>query len=370
MKQIRQILFMLVLAGVFTISLTSAIIPESNTPATTEKKAGTEGQKKPEHFDAEGMIMGHVLDAYEWHLLTVHDKHISVPLPVILYSKDKGLNIFWSSRFHHGHESYKGFRIAEEGPHKGKIVEVTDDGREIRPLDLSLTKTAVALIFSILLMLWLFISIANSYKKRKGQAPHGLQNFMEPLILFVRDEVAKDSIGEKYEKYLPFLLTLFFFIFINNVLGLIPIIPGGANVNGNIAIPIVMMLFTFTIVIVSAKKYFWIDIFNPPGVPWWLKFPIPLIPLIEFSSLFIKHIVLVIRLFANILAGHIVALGFFALIFIFGEMSLLAGYGISVVSIAFTIFLTLLELLVGFIQAYVFTLLSALYIGLALEEGH
>ncbi len=370
MKQIKQILLLLVLAGVFTLSLTSAIEPKDDSSASAEEKSATESKKTPGHFDAEEMIMGHVLDSYEWHLLTVNGKHISVPLPVILYSKDKGLNIFMSSKFHHGHESYKGFRIAEEGKYTGKIVEVTDDGKEIRPLDLSLTKTAVALIFSVILMLWLFISVANSYKKRKGQAPHGLQNFMEPMIIFIRDEVAESSIGEKYEKYLPYLLTLFFFIFFNNVLGLIPIIPAGANVTGNIAIPIVMALFTFTIVVVSAKKYFWLDIFSPPGVPWWLKFPIPLIPVIEFSSLFIKHIVLVIRLFANIVAGHIVALGFFALIFIFGEMSLLAGYGISVITIAFTVFLTLLELLVAFIQAYVFTLLSALYIGMAIEEEH
>ena len=193
---------------------------------------------------------------------------------------------------------------------------------------------------------------------------------MEPLIIFVRDEIAKSSIGEKYERYVPYLLTLFFFIFFNNLLGLIPIPPGGANVMGNIAIPIVMSFFTFVLVIVSSTKYYWIDIFNTPGVPWWLKFPIPLLPLIEFSSLFIKHIVLVIRLFANILAGHTVSLGFFALIFIFGETSLLSAYGVSVLSVLFTVFLTLLEILVALIQAYVFTLLSALYFGLALEEKH
>ena len=370
MKQIKQIVFMLILAGVFSISLTSAIIPENHGSSTGTETSSVEGEDHPGHFDAEKMIMGHVLDAYEWHLLTIGDKHISVPLPVILYSKEKGLNIFMSSRFHHGHESYKGFRIAEEGPYKDKIVEITSDGQEVRPLDLSLTKTTVALLFSVILLLWIFISIANKYKSNRNKAPHGLQNLLEPLIIFIRDEVAEASIGEKYEKYLPYLLTLFFFIFFNNLLGLIPIIPAGANVTGNIAVPIIMALFTFAIVVISAKKFFWIDIFNPPGVPWWLKFPIPLLPLIEFSSLFIKHIVLVIRLFANIVAGHIVALGFFALIFIFGEMSLLAGYGISVVTIAFTVFLTMLELLVAFIQAYVFTLLSALYIGLALEEGH
>ncbi len=376
-KKIKQWISLLLLAGVFTFSLTSAILPSS--PAPTEKNEQThslpaEEQTSKEtghHFDAEEMIMGHVLDSYEWHLLTIKGKHISIPLPVILYSKEKGLNIFLSSKFHHGHSSYKGFRIAEEGKYAGKIVEETADGQVVRPIDLSLTKTAVALVFSVILLIWIFTSIARRYEKHRNEPPHGLQNLLEPLIIFIRDEVAKASIGEeKYEKYLPYLLTLFFFIFINNLLGLIPIFPAGANVTGNIAIPTVMALFTFALVVVSATKYFWIDIFNTPGVPWWLKFPFPLIPLIEFSSLFIKHIVLVIRLFANIVAGHIVALGFFALIFIFGEMNTLAGYGISVVTIAFTVFLTLLELLVAFIQAYVFTLLSALYIGLALEEGH
>ncbi len=371
-KKIKQLLFLVVVAGIFTLSLTSATAPVTGHAGKGhgEEIEGSHAEKKPGKFDAEELIMGHVLDAYEWHLLTIGDKHISIPLPVILYSKEKGLNIFLSSKFHHGHSSYKGFHIAESGQYAGKIVEETGGGEEVRPLDLSLTKVAVALIFSIFLLTWIFISIARRYQQHPNEPPHGLQNLLEPLIIFIRDEVAKASIGEKYEKYLPYLLTLFFFIFFNNLLGLVPIPPGGANVTGNIAIPLVMALFTFALVVMSATKYFWLDIFNTPGVPWWLKFPFPLIPLIEFSSLFIKHIVLVIRLFANIVAGHIVALGFFSLIFIFGAMKIGYGYGISVVTIPFTVFLTLLEMLVAFIQAYVFTLLSALYIGLALEEEH
>ncbi len=365
MKRNKPFVFVLVFAGLFIFSLPSAISPGKR--GNQEKSHRKQSQiRKP--FDAKEMIMDHILDSYEWHLFTYKDFHCSIPLPVILYSKEKGLHVFWSSKFHHGQRAYKGFKISEEEKYHGKIVEEKPDGSVVRPVDLSLTKDAVAILFSVFLLFWLFISIAKSYRQRKNQAPHGLQNLLEPLILFIRDEVAKPSIGERYERYMPYLLSLFFFIFTNNLLGLVPIPPGGANIAGNIAIPTVMAFFTLALVLLSSTKYYWIDIFNTPGVPWWLKFPIPLLPTIEFLSLFIKHIVLIIRLFANIIAGHIVALGFFALIFLFGEMSMLEGYGISVISISFTVFLTLLEILVAFIQAYVFTLLSALYVGLAMEK--
>ena len=177
-------------------------------------------------------------------------------------------------------------------------------------------------------------------------------------------------IGKKYEKYLPFLLTVFFFILINNLLGLIPWIPGGSNVTGNIAVTMVLAVATFLITNLSGNKDYWVHIFNTPGVPWWLKLPVPLMPLVEFSQVFIKPFVLMVRLFANILAGHIIALGFYSLIFIFGSMHIAAGYGVSLVSVAFTVFMSLLELLVAFIQAFVFTLLSALYFGAAVAEHH
>ncbi|MBT6747166.1 MAG: F0F1 ATP synthase subunit A, partial [Flavobacteriales bacterium] len=199
-----------------------------------------------------------------------------------------------------------------------------------------------------------------------GQAPTGMQSFMEPIIMFIRDDIAKPSIGDKYEKFMPYLLTLFFFIWINNVMGLIPLIPGGTNLTGNIAIPIVLALFTFVLTTINGNAHYWKHIFVMPGVPK----PILLIltPL-EVVGIFIKPIVLVIRLFANITAGHIVMLVFFSLIFIFGETSVAAGYGVSVASVAFTVFLTFLELLVGVIQAYVFTLLSAIYFGMATAGG-
>jgi F-type H+-transporting ATPase subunit a len=220
-------------------------------------------------------------------------------------------------------------------------------------------------------ILWIFLSVADGYKRNPNKAPRGLQSFLEPLILFVRDDIAKPSIGEhKYEKYLPYLLTIFFFIWINNMMGLIPIFPGGANITGNIAITFVLAIFTFTITTFNGNKNYWLHVFNPPGVPWWLKLPIPLIPFIEFMGLFIKPFVLMIRLFANITAGHVIALGFFSLIFIFGAMKPALGFAVSPVSVAFTFFMSLLELLVAFIQAYVFTLLSALYFGMAVEEHH
>ena len=329
----------------------------------------TESSKK---FDPGEFIMGHIADAYEWHIFTVGEKHVSLYLPVIVYSKEKGLKIFSSSKFHHGHKSYQGFKIDQEktSPNKGKIIEVLSDGSIKRPIDLSITKNVLALFFSVSLMLWIFISVANAYKKNQGKAPKGMQSFFEPIIIFIRDDVAKASIQKDPEKYMPYLLSIFFFIFINNLLGLVPIIPGGANLTGNITITMALALFTFAITTFKGNKAYWTHMVNTPGVPWWLKIPVPLMPVVEIMGMFTKPFVLMVRLFANISAGHIIALGFYSLIFIFGEKNIFAGYGISVISILFTIFMMMLELLVAFIQAYVFTLLSALYFGMATEEHH
>jgi F-type H+-transporting ATPase subunit a len=296
---------------------------------------------------------------------------VSIPLPVIVYSRQSGWNVFCSSKFHHGEESYQGFSIAKEGKYKGKVVEQAENGEVIRPIDISLTKNILSLLIGVTIMLWLFISIANRYKKNPDKAPRGVQAFVEPLILFVRDDIAKPAIGEgKYEKYLPFLLTIFFFIWINNMLGLIPIFPGGANLTGNISVTLVLAVLTFIITSVSGTKDYWLHIINMPGVPVWLKLPVPLMPFIEIMGVFLKPFVLMIRLFANITAGHLIILGFISLIFIFGNMSPVGGYGISVLSIGFSIFMMFIELLVAFIQAYVFTLLSAMYFGMALEKAH
>ncbi|MDA3954076.1 MAG: F0F1 ATP synthase subunit A [Bacteroidales bacterium] len=343
---------------------------------TNEKEIEHSEEQGENHAEKEGFhpgdfIFDHIRDSYNWHIISYKGKHVAIPLPVILYSKNQGFVYFWSSKLEHGH-THKNFKIAQKGSHKDKIIEVNQSGEFVaRPFDISITKNVIAIIFSCMLMMYIFISVANTYKEREGKAPKGLQSLLEPLILFIRDDVAKPSIGEKhYEKFTPFLLTIFFFILINNLLGLVPILPGGANVTGNITVTMALALFTFFITTITGNKNYWSHIFNTPGVPWWLKLPLPLIPFIELFGVFIKPFVLMVRLFANISAGHIIVLGFFSLIFIFGNMSTALGWVVSPVSIIFTIFMSILEILVAFIQAYVFTILSAIYFGMASEESH
>lgn len=313
--------------------------------------------EKKEKFNAGKLIIEHITDAHDWHLFG----HVSIPLPVIIYAPGKGVEIFSSSRFEHGHASYNGYHLE-----KNKIV--AEDKSEV--YDLSITKNVASLLIAVGLMLLVFLTIAKTYGKNKNAAPKGLQGWIEPIIVFIRDEVAISSIGKKkYEKYMPFLLTVFFFILISNLMGLIPLAPGGANLTGNIAVTMTLALITFVITTVSANKSYWRHIFAMPGVPGWV---LVLLTPIEILGMFLRPFVLMIRLFANIMAGHIIALSFFSLIFIFGEMNQWVGMSVSVVSIAFTVFMTMLELLVAFLQAYVFTLLSAIYFGAAVEEhnGH
>lgn len=358
-KQIMRFFVNKIVIFITLLILSGQAIAE-NTPH--EKEAVDPGQ----------IIFGHIYDAYEWHIVNIGHTHVSIPMLAIIYSQEKGLNVFLTSKFNHGHDQYNGFKIAAKGEENaGKIVENINGTWQKPSLDLSITKNVTALFISLIFLCWIFISIANKYTKNQGKAPTGLQNALEPLIIFIRDDVAKAAIGEKnYLKYLPFLLSVFFFILINNLMGLIPIFPFGANVTGNITITMVLALLTFVITTVSGNKNYWLHIVNTPGVPWWLKIPIPLMPIVEFMGVFTKPFVLMVRLFANITAGHIIALGFYSLIFVFGNMNLAAGYGISIVSVAFTVFMAILELLVAFIQAYVFTLLSALYFGMAIEEHH
>jgi len=213
-------------------------------------------------FNAGEFIFEHIGDDYYWHILTIHgrerDHEIAIPLPVILYSQSSGLNIFISSKFDHGYSSFKNFKISEEGKNKGKAVEIMPDKSEIKPLDLSITKNVTSLFISIAFILWLFISAARAYKRNPGKAPKGIQSLVEPFIVFIRDDIARPSIGEKrYEKYMPYLCTVFFFIWINNMMGLIPIFPGGANVTGNIAVTMVLASFTFVITTFSGNKHYW-----------------------------------------------------------------------------------------------------------------
>lgn len=315
-------------------------------------------------FDAGKLIMEHIADEHGWHVAG----HLSIPLPVIIYDTERGLSCFSSARFEHGHAAYNGYKLEE-----GKIVAVDaggniDEAATANIWDLSITKNVASLMLIMAILVLVFTSVARAYARRPGQAPKGLQSLVEPIILFVRDDVAKSAIGaHKYARFMPYLLTVFFLIFFANLLGLIPFVPGGANVTGNIAITLTLAMITFLIVTFNGNKHYWHHIFAMPGVPKWVL--IILTP-VEVLGMFLKPFVLMIRLFANITAGHIIALSFFSLIFVFGATSAAAGYGVSVVSLAFTVFMTFLELLVAFIQAYVFTFLSAMYIGAALEDHH
>lgn len=354
-----------------TVILTLGLVsPKIFAEENHEHKTGSE--QSEEEFDAGKFVMEHVSDAFEWHVLTYNHHHVSIPLPIILYSETSGLNIFWSSKFHHGTETYKNFRIEHEGENEGKIVEIDTQGEVIGvPLDLSITKAVVGIFVSVIVIFLIFLNVAKAAKKRAGEAPKGLQNLVEPVILFIRDEIAVPAIGkEKSEKFLPFLLTLFFFILINNFLGLIPIVPFGANVTGNIAVTMVLAVFTFIITTINGNKHYWKEIYNP-DVPWWLKYPLPLMPIVELTGVFTKPFVLMVRLFANMMAGHMIVTVFVSLIFIFANLNgPVVGWVVSPLSVAFSVFILLLDVLVSFIQAYVFTLLSALYFGMATSEHH
>ena len=322
-------------------------------------------------FSAGHFIIEEVLDTYWWHIAKINDKEIAIPLPVIVHSKIRNQwFFFWSNKLFHGKE-YKGFFINHHSPYKGKIVERDKNGEIIKPIDLSITKNVVASWISIIIIFALFIPMGKKYKQNKLTIPKGINTLLEQIILFIRDNVARASIGdEKYEKFMPFLLSVFFFILINNLLGLLPFFPGGANVTGNLAVTGVLAFFTFIITAINGTKDYWKHIFWNPDIPWWLKAPFPLIPFIELTGIFIKPTVLMIRLFANILAGHIVKVTFVSLIFIFAVFGIATALGISVVSVLFIVFLTFLEILVAFIQAYVFTFLSAIFFGMAAEQNH
>lgn len=351
----------------FTFAGQMAVASEASEAAHVSHEATSHST---EEFRPGDMIISHIVDAYDWHIATLGHTHISVPLPVILYDEGQW-HFFSSSRFEHGHASYKGYELAKEGAIKGKIIRYAADGTQVRPYDFSITKNVFAVFVSSILLLLIMFYVAKAYRKTEKHAPKGLQSLLEPIILFVRDEIAIATIGkEKYERFAPYLLTIFFFIFFNNLLGLIPIFPVGANITGNIAVTGVLALFTFGMILVSGNKNYWAHIFNTPGVPWWLKIPLPLMPIIELVGVFTKPFVLMIRLFANITAGHIIILGFISLIFVFGKTSLVAGYGMSILSVLMSVFMNFLELLVAFIQAYVFTLLSSIFLGMAVEEHH
>jgi F-type H+-transporting ATPase subunit a len=301
-------------------------------------------------------IFHHVQDSHEWHIATIGHTHITLPLPVILYIKDQGFRFYMSSDFvDHDHKPVEkdGFYMNDHGQLKSN-----NDGLVF--YDISITKNVASLFISVILLFSVFLTVAGPYKKNALKTPKGIQAAFEPIIIFVRDQIARPNIGEKkYEKFMPYLLTVFFFIWFNNLLGLMP---GAANLTGNISVTLTLAVFTFVITTFSGSKDYWTHIFNTPGVPWWLKIPIPIMPAVEFIGMLTKPFSLMVRLFANITAGHIIILSLIALVFIFESVY------IGPVSVLFGLFMNFLELLVAFIQAFVFTLLSAIYFGLAVEE--
>ena len=278
--------------------------------------------------------------------------------------------MFLSSRLEENGGVYEGLSIAPAGSkYEGKLVEHNEAGEEVRPWDISITKVTFALLFNSVLLLVIVLSVAHWYKKHPqgAEAPGGFVGCMEMLTMMVNDDIIKSCVGPNYRKFAPYLLTAFFFIFINNLMGLIPFFPGGANVTGNIAITMVLAICTLLAVNIFGTKHYWKDIFWP-DVPWWLKVPVPMMPFIEFFGIFTKPFALMIRLFANMLAGHMAMLVLTCLIFISASMGPVLNGTLTVASVLFNIFMNGLELLVAFIQAYVFTMLSAVFIGLA-QEG-
>lgn len=336
--------------------------------------ASASGAEKHDHedkeFNATEVIMHHISDSHEFHILGEGKNSVSIPLPVIVFVPGKGLDMFMSSAFHHGEHNvitdkaeyilfHDKIYLANE---KGEL-EFDEAGHphNAKPIDFSITKNVFSMFLSVGLLLLIFLSVASAYKKNSG-APKGFQNAMETLILFVRDEIAIPNIGEKkYAKFMPYLLTVFFFIWINNLIGIVPFFPGSANLSGNISFTLTLAVFTLIITNVFASKDYWGHIFWMPGVPVPVKI---LLAPIELIGVFTKPFALTVRLFANITAGHIVVLSLISLIFI------LKTIWVSPASVALALFIDCLELLVAFLQAFVFTMLSALFIGAAVQEHH
>lgn len=346
--------------------------PVALAQADTVHAAEDTHAKAEKKFDIGKFALHHIGDSHSWHV--IGDTYIS--LPVILYTSN-GFVTFSSGDFLHDDEAKivvqrKGmgfvklhekiyYASATANSH-GQYVDLDEKhhASNARPLDISITKNVCTLIFSIIVILAVFLNVANGYKKRKGKSPKGLQSWMEPIILFVRDDIAKPNLGHKYERFMPYLLTVFFFIWFNNMLGLVPFLPGGANLTGNIAVTMVLATATFFLTVFNGNKYYWKHIFMP-DVPWWMY--IVMVP-VELFGIFTKPIALMIRLFANITAGHILVLSLICLVFVFNSLY------IAPISIAFAVFIGAIELLVAFIQAFIFTILSALFIGMAIEEHH
>ena len=321
-----------------------------------------------EKVDVAGLVFGHIGDSYGWHITTWKGHHVTIPLPCIVHSST-GWHVFMSSELEHG-GIHEGLYLSEEN----KIMELMPDGSSSRPFDISITKNVASLIFSALLLIFIVLWTARWYKRHdavKEGAPKGFRGLMELLVMMVTDDLIRPSVGEKhYRKYAPYLLTVFFFIFLSNLLGIVPFFPGGANVTGNIAVTMVLALFTFFMVNLFANRHYWKEILWPEA-PIFLKFPLPIMQIIEIFGMISKPFSLMVRLFANILAGHAMILGLVAVIFVTAKLGPVINGSMTLITMVFGVFMDCLELLVAFIQAYVFTMLSSVFIGMSRpEEEH
>lgn len=330
--------------------------------------AAQDGSVAEDDINVTDIIFEHVGDSYDWHIVSIGDKPVCIHLPVILHSKVSGWHCFSSRRIAEG-ASWQGFSIAPEGTrYEGKLVETCPDGTVLKPLDISITKNVIALMFNSLLLVVLVLCAARWYRRHDAleEAPKGFAGVMEMMITMVEDDIIKDCIGRDYKRYSPYLLTAFFFIFINNLMGIVPFFPGGANLTGNIAITLVLAMCTFLAVNLFGNKHYWKDILWP-DVPVFLK-AFPLMPVIEIIGMFTKPFSLMVRLFANILAGHCMIIGVVCVVFLTAKMGIGMNAGLSVVAVCIGVFMDMLELLVAFLQAYVFTMLSSVFIGLSRQE--
>lgn len=330
--------------------------------------APAHADSQKEGIDVQDIVFSHIQDAYTWHITEWNGKEIAISLPILVKSEERGWDMFLSHHLHHG-QAHHNYYIATEGEHAGKVVEKNSRGEEVRPVDLSLTKNVCGLFLSCGILLFVVLRTAHWYKRHPNQVPSGFTGLMEMIISYIQDGVIKESIGkEEYRPFSSYLLTVFFFILINNLIGIIPVFPGGANITGNIAVTAVLAGCTFIAVNLFATKEYWKEIFWPKA-PIYLKLPLPIMPFVEFFGVFTKPFALMIRLFANMLSGHMAMLVLTCLIFISASMGPAINGSLTVASVLFNIFMNLLEVLVAFIQAYVFTMLSAVFIGLAQEGG-
>lgn len=356
MTRLKYILFVVLMSVVFV-------------PAMADEHAEADSATKA--INPKEIIFEHLGDGYGWEV--PFDHHHRIPLPIIVFDTESGLHCFSSARLGHGAEYTDGnatFVIAgPESSHRGKVVQVLPDGKEVRPWDFSITKNVCALFITLLLVAGLMMWLASFMRRHPYKAPRRGLGMIELCVSFVYDGVIKPILGPKANRYAPYLLTAFFFILFMNLLGLVVIFPGGANLTGNISITLVLSIYTFLATNLFANKHYWKDIFWP-DVPLWLKFPIPIMPVIEIFGMFTKPAALTVRLFANMMGGHMIVITLTLLIFIFSAISPVAGGATTVVSLIFSIFMLLIDVLVSFIQAYVFTMLSTIFIGLANEESH